>query len=252
MVRLRWVQIVNADAATLWDACATPAGLSRWQADQVRGSVEPGATVRMDWPGLGVGADLDVVVTAPPHRLIMRNGDASVEYEIEDGSVILSHIGLGEDDDLEAFGSSWRCALAVLRHSVEKQPGRERTVTWALARVRTTASIAHTMFTDATALGAWLGRSDGIGPVGSAWRAETRDRTMQGRVLANIPERDVVLSFDEDRSVAVFRTLPGRGASEERTVAIQHSQWSDRGDEAHAFAAALDRLIRLLRQGGSS
>jgi uncharacterized protein YndB with AHSA1/START domain len=213
--KIRVVQLVKAQRADLWRAVATPSGLARWQADRADGSIRKGATVRLSWPALHAEVNLEVAAVRNGASITYRNGDTRTRFDVEDGSVTLEHDGLDEDDDLEGFASSWRVALAALKHSTEHFPGRTRTVEWFTRTVNATPEIAHLYFTDPTALAAWLGRSSGVGNLGSPYSiVGDSGMLLEGRVLARVPARDVALSWDSADAAITLRTLPSRGAKD--------------------------------------
>jgi uncharacterized protein YndB with AHSA1/START domain len=247
---LRWVQIARAPASLLWEICATPEGLARWQADRVTGDIRPGGTIELEWPDLGARTELQVVDVVPGRRLTLSDRQSRVIAAVEDGSVILSHEG-PTMSDVEGLASSWRSALAVLAHAVEQHPGRDRTVRWSVHPAPTTAATVHALFTDPAGLAQWLGASAGFGPAGSSWSATADGQPLTGRVLSNIPGRDVVLSWDGGQGAVVLRTLPSPTEPATRLLAIQTSRWRGNGPDDLWHAAAW-RLAAALRRGGSS
>jgi uncharacterized protein YndB with AHSA1/START domain len=247
--KIRVVQLVKAQRADLWRAVATTSGLARWQADRADGQIRKGSTVRLSWPALHAEVILEVAGLESGASVTYRNGDTRTRFDVEDGSVTLEHDGLDEDDDLEGFASSWRVALAALKHSTERHPGHARTVAWFTRTVHATPEIAHLYFTDPAALAGWLGRSSGIGTVGAPYSIVGDSGTLlEGRVLARVPARDVALSWDSADAAITLRTLPSRDDSE-RVVAVSISFWGP-PREVTLFEAALDRLARALSAHG--
>jgi uncharacterized protein YndB with AHSA1/START domain len=256
---------VSAPSRELWQACATPRGLEGWYADRVTGSIVAGGTVRLEWPNLRSSLALEVEECIPEKRVVYRNGVSRVVLEVGDGSVSLTHSGLGPNDDREGFWSSWRVALAVLAHSVEAHPGMQRRATWFLGRARTSTRIARVYFTEPEGLSAWLARGSGIRNEGEAYSMTTLDGSaLTGRVLALEGGRDVALSWLEaDDSMLVFRSLPSSTNKDERILAVCWSRWirpaprtPDQLDEAEVnrieaeLGRSVRRLARELDRGG--
>ncbi len=242
---------IAAPADAAWEACATPRGIARWQADEVTGTVERGSSLALRWPALGARVDLDVVDVAPERRLVLRSGDALLALDLAPGSIQLEHGGLAPGDELEGVASSWRLSLSLLAQSVERHRGRDRRVEWVVRRARTNTAAAHAFFTDGSALGSWLARHGSVGPEGSRYELELMSGTrMSGRVLSHTPARDVALEWSEQGdSVLVMRTLPSPVDPDDRLIALCWSRWgADPPPDAlkGELAAALDRLARIL------
>lgn len=248
------VQQVRARREALWQACATADGLASWQADSVRGVVGPGQTLALAWKALGVELTLDVVELEPGEKILFRSGTSTLELEVADGLVTLTQEGIEGAGDLEGLASSWRVALALLAHAVERHPGRQRRTYWRARRVQTTAAAAFLLFTAPEGLTRWLG-SGQVGPTGSAYEFELSDQSrMSGRVLACVHGHDVALSWEEAGEAAlVLRTLPAAVTPEERIIALTCSTWEPVHLDPEAAArldVAFDRLCRALASGG--
>jgi hypothetical protein len=148
--------------------------------------------------------------------------------------------------------SSWRVALALLRHYLERHWGSTRKTRWFLRSARVPAETAYAFFSDAAALATWLGHGSGLGETGRPYALElfSGDR-MSGTVLCHTPGRDVAISWAEQRdSALVLRTLPSFRSAEERNIVLAWSDWggpaaSDRALTA-GLDAALERLVRRL------
>lgn len=242
-------QHVAAPIDLIWQACSSPRGFMSWQADRAYGEAKKGRTLTLAWLAFGARLRLEVVEVVPYERIVMHHGDSIVELSVERELVTLRHSGPEASADAEGLSSSWRLALAQLAHSVERHPGRKRSVRWFLKRMRCTAESAHLCFTDATLLGRWLGEGTGIGETGSATSlTSSSGRLLSGAVLVNVPGRDVAIrceSFDD--AVLGMRTLPFPGG--DRMVALVWSQWGTRRAESallDEFALGLSRLSMLL------
>ena len=258
MRTIRISQKIPATSDALWVACATPSGIAGWQADKVTGSVEPGETVGLGWPDLGVSIRLDVLELLEGRRVVFGHGESRVRFEVKEGEVELSHSAPFEDDEELGTESSWRLALGTLSHYLERYAGQERETVWLVKPAKTTAEAAHAFFTLPDALGAWLGRaSTTLGAVGSRYRiALSGGGTMSGVVLAHTEGRDLALRWDEaDYSVITFRTLPSPTGEHERLLVISWSRWSYL-ENAERIAGELDgalaRLVQLLGGAGAA
>jgi uncharacterized protein YndB with AHSA1/START domain len=255
---IRLVRSVRATRAELWQACSTPSGLEGWYADRVTGALNRGGSVRLEWPELGAGVDLDVAELVPNERLVFRNGDSRVAIDVADGKVSLAHEGLADDDDLEGFRSSWHVALAVLTHALEAHPGAGRRTRWAARPARTTAGIAHLCFTEPEALRSWLAEDAIIGAEGERYSLTLGSgERMSGRVLVRSGGRDVALTWEEQHdSVVVLRTLPSPKSDRERVVAACWSKWgpTSPGERAveNELRRALERLAAMLAMSGEA
>jgi uncharacterized protein YndB with AHSA1/START domain len=224
---LRIAQNIRAPAAVIWQACATLEGIAAWQADAAAGSVEPGGALELAWPELGASVLLDVVAVEEHRRLELRNGATTLEILLTGGGVRLTQSGLQEGDDWSGMASSWRVSLALLAHYCERHPGRPRHVTWFSGVTPTSAEAAHHFFTDRRALTTWLKQGGEVGSEGSPLELELESgRRLSGKVLANVPGRDVALSWSETNdSVVCLRTLPGP-SDDRRVVLLTWSRWA--------------------------
>jgi uncharacterized protein YndB with AHSA1/START domain len=255
---IRISQKIPASSDALWVACATPSGIAGWQADKVTGAVEPGETVGLGWPDLGVSIRLDVLELNEGRLVVFGHGESRVRFEVKEGEVELSHSAPFEDDEELGTESSWRLALGTLSHYLERYAGQERETVWLVKPAKTTAEAAHAFFTLPDALGAWLGRaSTTLGAVGSRYRiALSGGGTMSGVVLAHTEGRDLALRWDEaNYSVITFRTLPSPTGEHERLLVISWSRWSYL-ENAERIAGELDgalaRLVQLLGGAGAA
>ena len=245
---------IDATSDALWQACTTAEGLSRWQADEVEGSLDDGL-FRLTWPGLGAGIELEVVNARAGERLVLRSGDSMMELKISAGFVEVTHTGVAPDEQ-EGMASSWAAALALLEHYLRFHQGADRLVYWFAKTLKVTPQAAHVFFTEAEALAAWLTTSGAVPAEGERYDLALRGgRNLAGRVLSRTEGRDVVLSWEEDeRSTVTLRTLPGPLAVE-RTVALAWSRWSTKDADIKTlqmFEAAVDRLAMALRGGGDA
>ncbi|HEX3597075.1 MAG TPA: hypothetical protein VHU80_18330 [Polyangiaceae bacterium] len=249
---------IRASREELWEACSTRSGLEGWYADKVTGTVAPGARLKLEWPELGAAVELDVEDVRQNERLALVNGKSRVTLAVADGHVELLHSGLTEEDDVEGFRSSWRVALAILKHSLEEHPRAPRRVRWAARPAQTSAELAHLCFTAPAALERWLGQGSLMGGEGEAYRLTLLSGdSMSGTVLCRVAGRDVALTWiEQNDSVLVLRTLPSPRVSQERVVALCWSKWgaTEAGEHAieNELQRALERLGALFAMSGSA
>ena len=250
-IRLSWQIPVSLDK--LWEACSSAKGLARWYADEVRGQVSPGARLQLAWPALGAELEVTVEEVHDRERIVFSDGSRRVILRVREGRVGLEHEGLTPGDATEGTLSSWRIALGNLAHGLQLHPGRERSVLWALRSLPVTPELAHLYFTHEAALGMWLTRGGAIGAEGSVCQLRLQSGgELSGRVLACSPERDVLVSWEQEGdSTLAFRTLPAPSATGQRLVALVWTRWLAAPPSAlqrRFFEAALAQLDRVLSE----
>lgn len=249
-------QAIEASRASIWHAISDPRGIARWQADTASGGLEQGGYV-LRWPSLGAELALEVTVAEPDRRLVLRNGDTSLELRVGEGRLDLVHHGVEPGDDIEGMRASWQIALGVLAHYLKHHEGQDRHVHWAARPMATRPELAHVFFTDRAALGSWLTRGDGaVGDVGQDVRFTSQwGSRFEGQVLARQPGRDVAVSLREPvDGVLVFRTLPSPFTEDQRLVALVWSRWGPPvpSDLPDALTGALGRLKRVVESVGGA
>lgn len=248
---------IDAPRVRLWAALTQATHLEHWQADQAKGGLDRGR-LRLAWPALGVETELVVVEQEPERRLVLASGRSSVTFELEPDALRVTHDGLDDDDERDGVQSSWLVALRVLEHYVTHHFGKPRAAHWTVIPAASTAAAVHVFYSDPHALNAWLTKDGtGIGPTGGHVRLTFRwGEPLSGRVLANIPGRDLAFTWHEQNdSVLVFRTLPSPLDAGERILALCWSHWEcQKHDETtrRHFEAALARLKQLLRARGDA
>jgi len=246
---------IAASRSELWRECATSRGLARWQADSVTGEVSQGSALTMSWPTMGLSVRVHVAEWIPNERVVYEVGSSRLMIIVSDGTVSLTHEGLRSNDEEDGMKSAWHTALGLLEHGLLHHPNQTRHARWFLQPVTTSPGFAHVHFTEDAALNQWLTSSGGIHEEGTmcrmalAWGAE-----LTGKVLANVPERDVAISWtEESESCLVFRTFPSPRSSEERLLAIC---WSIYGrpdfpqESTQGLQSAIERLGRVLSRAG--
>jgi uncharacterized protein YndB with AHSA1/START domain len=247
---------IQASREELWQACSTRSGLECWYADRVTGSVARGVVLRLEWPDLGATVELGVEEVVPDERIVLVNGASRVTLAVADGRLELSHAGLQSEDDVQGFSSSWRVALAMLKHALEEHPGSPRRIRWAARSVRASPELVHLCFTSSAALDKWVGRGSRMGAEGERYALTLPSgERVSGKVLCRTEGRDVALSWEEQNdSVLVFRTLPSPRAAEERVAALCWSKWgaTEPGERAleKQLNEALERLGAMLAMSG--
>jgi uncharacterized protein YndB with AHSA1/START domain len=200
--------------------------------------------------------ELGVEEVRPNELIVLANGKNRVSLAVSDGQVELTHEGLSSEDDLEGFASSWRVALATLKHALEEHPRSPRRTRWAARRAQTSAELAHLCFTAPAALDRWLGQGTVMGAEGEAYSLTlSSGERMSGKVLCRVAGRDLALSWEEQNdSILALRTLPSPRADRERVVAICWSKWGATEPGEHAVEGelkrALERLSGILAMSG--
>lgn len=206
---------------------------------------------------MGLSVRVHVAESVPDERIVYEVGSSRLIIEVEEGSVALTHEGLRSDDEEDGMRSAWQAALGLLEHGIVHHPNLPRHVRWFLQPVTASAGFAHLYFTEQAALAQWLTRSGAIGEIGTEchlalnWGAQ-----LTGRVLANVPERDLAVSWlEEAESCLVFRTFPSPRSADERLLALCWSVYGrpDFSEQTtQGLQAAVERLGRVLNRAGSA
>ncbi len=247
MKTIRLFQPIAARPARIFRALTDPADLAAWHADVVRGKVEEGRTLELEWPKLGAQLSLEVRQVVPGKKLVMSSSLGTLELTVANGGLELTHSANFDDDRAEGTESSWRVTLALLANYLSRHVDRKRTVHWSVARAHTNPALCHAYFTDAPLLQTWLGRVDGsTGGVESSVSFTLAGHAARGIVLANTPGRDIALRwFETDDSVLVLRTLPTPDDPSARYLLLGWSRWSELA-QAREIEQALDAAIQRL------
>lgn len=238
---------IAAPDELVWSYLSTAEGLACWQADSVHGDLTSG-NFSLRWPELGARLDLSVGELELGRRIVLRAGATALHLTLDEGVLELQHHGLDSQDDLKGFESSWLTALALLELAATKHPRTSRRVSWLFEEVPASAELLHCYFTEAPALGTWLGNtgrdllsndSYELTPFGGpAW---------SGRVL--YAERDVCLHVGQWNDGALaMRSLPGQGGA--RIAALGISTWNQPAsdDLMETLQGALRRLATTTRR----
>ncbi len=221
------------------------------------GDVSPGSVLTLAWPTMGLSVRVHVAESIPDERVVYEVGSSRLTIEVDDGFVSLTHEGLRTNDEEDGMKSAWHTALGLLEHGIVNHPDMPRHVRWFLQPVNTSPGFAHVYFTDSAALAQWLTVSGNVPQDGAdchltlAWGSN-----LTGRVLANIPERDVAISWTEEaESCLVFRTFPSPRSANERLLAMC---WSIYGapnfpdQSTQGLQTAIERLGHVLSRMGSA
>ena len=249
-------QTIDADPDIIWEACSTPRGLERWQADEVEGDVVPGRILTLHFAAFDTTIELEVLDVVPGESVRMRSGTSIVEWIVGPNKITLRHTDTEPSEDPEGLAASWRLALVQLAHALEKHPYQARQVTWVVREASTSAEQAHAFFSDRTALNLWLTSEGEIGGTGSEYQIRLKNgETLSGEVLSNDVGRDVALSCREyNDALLVLRTLPSQNSEQDRLVCIVWSDWGLSDEVADVIASrfeeAVERLGHLLENTG--
>ncbi len=219
------------------------------------GEVAQGSALTLSWPTMGLSVRVHVAESIPDRRVVYEVGASRLMIDVGDGTVSLTHEGLRTDDEEDGMKSAWQTALGLLEHGILHHPNQNRHVRWFLQPVVTSAGFAHVHFTEEAALAQWLTSRGAVGADGATCRLSlTWGAQLTGTVLANVPERDVAISWTEEaESCLVFRTFPSPRATEERLVAVCWSMYGrpefpQQGTQG--LQSALERLARVLGRAG--
>lgn len=262
---------VVAPSLEVWRALSTARGLALWQADEVKGEVEPGNLLELSWPALGVSLELEVAEVESGRRVVLQDNDTKLELEVIAGGVRLTHHAL-QDADAKGMEASWRLALSQLAHGLERHPGLERVSHWAAQPLKTSAETVYTFATEPALAARWLW-SGTVRQEGEEVSLRLAERSVHGRVLCNVPGRDLSIVWEEESaSTLSLRTLPSPFTSQERIVALVWSCWEaapDQPEDEHVgehaalksqpsvsvvaeLDLALERLKHLLQGAGEA
>jgi uncharacterized protein YndB with AHSA1/START domain len=226
---IKLFQPIAARPARIFRALTDTTDLAAWHADVVRGTVEEGRTLELEWPQLGAQLSLEVRQVVPGRKLVMASSLGNLELSVENGGLELRHTSTFDQDRAEGTESSWRITLAMLSNYLSRHVDRKRRVHWSVTRAETNPALCHAYFTEAPLLRSWLGQVEAsMGPVESSVNWTLAGRPARGPVLANTPGRDVAVRWREaDDSVLVMRTLPTPDDPNARYLLIGWSRWSD-------------------------
>ena len=242
---IRLFQPLPARAPRVWRALTDPHDLAAWHADVVRGRVEVGRTLELEWPKLGAALTLAVERIVPGQQLALSSPLGNLELSIVRGGLELRHTGAFDEEMRAGTESSWKITLAILSNYLARHVGRRRHVHWATVRARASAELCHAYFSERDLLSSWLGNAEAsIGPTNSlADLVLAQGRRVRGPVLSHTEGRDLAIRWGEaDDSVLVLRTLSAPHEPGMRHLLLGWSRWSEMPD-ADAIAAELDAAV---------
>jgi uncharacterized protein YndB with AHSA1/START domain len=247
-------QPVAAAPDLIWKALSSAQGLARWQADEASGEVREGGTVRLSWGAFGANVELKVVACVPHQVLRMRHRDSEVEFSLSHHQVQFAQYGVEPGEDVEGLFSSWTASLAQLAHSIERHPGRRRSVEWMVRTTSAAPETLHLFFTQPALLRSWLGEAARPLALGETYEWTMHSGTrLTGRVLALVPGRDVALSCDNlGDGLIVLRSIPNPLDKRARFVAASVSQWGRPARTGTRIVEQLDRALLRLANASSS
>ena len=248
MKTIRLFQPLPARAPRVWKALTDPRDLAAWHADVVRGRVEVGRTLELEWPKLGAALSLEIERVVPGRQLAMSSPLGTLELSIVKGGLELCHTSTFDEDALAGTESSWRVTLAILANYLTRHIDRRRHVHWAMVRARANVELCHAYFTDRHLLSSWLGGADAsIGPTNSLVELKLGNgRRARGPVLSHTEGRDLAIRWGEaDDSVLVLRTLPAPEEPGFRYLLLGWSRWSEL-PYAEAISEELDAAVARL------
>ncbi len=256
---------IDADAARVYEAWADPERIASWFVDRAEGDMRTDDVVTWIFEQFGMRLPVEVFAREdgrylafggePPGRPAALQ---EIELRPEGGKTVLrlANSGFGEgdawDEELAGVDSGWEMALAMLKLSLERYPGRARRHTMVMHPASFEYEALAPRYFTAAGLESWLASDATLGaePVGPGDRFEvvTRDGpTVSGSVAAR-SGWEVLIDWP-DRSGAL--TLKGFSVGPQgRMVAAAFDAWD--GDDA-SFAevermleAAIPRLVSAL------
>jgi uncharacterized protein YndB with AHSA1/START domain len=235
---------IAAPVEAVWEAIATPEGLTRWFVEEAQVEPGPGGSVRVSW-GEGMDIETRIDVWEPPARLRLLGTfggaleDPMVEeyaLETRGGATVLRFVHGGIPDSPEWDGMyestrrGWGLFFGNLRHALEHHRGEPRQSRYTVTPVEGTPS------------GAWRAVLEALGldaePVeGSRYAGTTADGDrLEGDVLASVTESALQLTLDpRDRGLLSLGLEPsGDGLSAWFTVATFGEGESEAADRLAA------------------
>jgi uncharacterized protein YndB with AHSA1/START domain len=233
----------------VWKAWTDPASISRWFTDDARGEAKPGSTVVWVFRGFGE-IPYPVAVAEPPGRLVLAGeipgrGPFALEILIEQsgGTTIVRLVNSGFlggadfEEEYEGVRSGWECALALLRHYLERHQGEPKHASLVVRPADVRPDELYRSFSEAEDLASWLTRSGALGGVGTPAALDLQEGgRLTGCVVAASGREKSVTWEEEDTSVL---ELKGFDAGGRRMVGIRLTTWGPDG----ARLARLERLV---------
>jgi uncharacterized protein YndB with AHSA1/START domain len=218
-----------------WTAWTDPRGISNWFTDEARGEAKPGGTLVWVFRGFGE-IPYPVAVAEPPGRLVLAGqipgrGPFALEVRIrrEAGTTIVRLVNSGFrdgadfDEEYEGVRSGWVASLALLKHYLERHPGKSRHAALIVRPAAVGAEELYHHFSDATALGEWLTTEGALGNSGHPAALALREGgRLSGTVIAATGREKTVTWNEEDHSAV---ELKGFQAGARRMVGLRITTW---------------------------
>ena len=252
----------RATPEEVYAAWAEPDEIARWFVDKARGKAEVGSIFTWIFEKFGYEIPYEVVAAEPGRRFAL-GGEApgsgpfllEVKIEREGGETLVTLVNSGFldgsewDEELEGIASGWTNALAALKLSLERYPGRNKTTILAMKKA---GDYGYGQLLPYYATGEGLNRglttSAEIGEVGAPCSLRfSSGRTLSGRVLARTAW-EVALSWDEIHGMLELKgfRFPGVG----KVVGARVLSWDMPADAAaleRDLESALEKLAGELR-----
>jgi uncharacterized protein YndB with AHSA1/START domain len=224
----------------VWTAWTDPQSICRWFTDEARGEARPGGT--LVWTFRGFGEVPYRVLIAEPNRHLVLGGEIpgrgpfALEIEIRrsGGTTTLRLVnsgfldGAAWDEEYEGVRSGWVGSLALLKHALERHPGRSRHASLMVRPAPVDHVTLYRYFGEPDWLARWLTRTGALGELGAPAALELQDGArLSGRVIASTGREKAITWTEEDDAVL---ELKGFAAAGRRMIGIRVTTWgSDAG-----------------------
>ena len=247
---------ITATPEEVWRAWTDPAGISSWFTDEARGEAKPGGTLVWVFRGFGE-IPYPIVVADPPGRLVLAGenpgrGPFALEVLIrrEAGTTVVRLVNSGFlngadfDEEYEGVRSGWLASLALLKHYLERHPGRPRRAALIVRPATVGAGELYRYFSDAEALEEWLTSEGALGELGRPAALTLREGgRLSGTVIA-ATGREKTVTWNEQHDSVV--ELKGFQAAGRRMVGVRITTWGSDPSRLsrleQIFTPAVERL----------
>lgn len=245
---------VAAPRERVWAAWTDPAEISRWFTDRARGEVVEGGTFTWIFDEMEMEIPYPVAMADPPRRLVLA-GEApgrgpfalEVALEADGGETVVRLVNSGFldgaewDDEYRGVESGWQLALALLKHYLERYPGRTRRAT---LKVRPGEfGWDELPYRTAHELAGWLTRSGSIGDAGDEVSLVLHDGTpLTGTVLARTGT-EAAVSWSEEDAVLELKAF---AAGPARMRGVRLTAWDMPDARAARLAHTLEEAVERL------